>query len=241
MHQAIHLDPSIRDNVFLPLIFMIFMVGILRYYSRTWFASSSPASVKLYIDKDAVQDIQNKVDYAKLAEEVKEDVRFGNALARSTRVRAAANYLPEHAVLNRKAFFCRPQNGYLHREVQTNQLTQMMNPEMMTGMLKNNLSMAVYNILLFSVVGYFFSGFIIAKVPFPLSQRFRSMLQQGLTLSELDVRYVSSLSWCFLLIFGLQGLQSLILGGNVLEEDMKMMSGQNLVGGEAPGQPKDYN
>lgn len=241
MHQAIHLDPSIRDNVFLPLIFMIFMVGILRYYSRTWFASSSPASAKLHIDKDAVQDIQNKVDYAKLAEEVKEDVRFGNALARSTRVRAAANYLPEHAVLNRKAFFCRPQNGYLHREVQTNQLTQMMNPEMMTGMLKNNLSMAVYNILLFSVVGYFFSGFIIAKVPFPLSQRFRSMLQQGLTLSELDVRYVSSLSWCFLLIFGLQGLQSLILGGNVLEEDMKMMSGQNLVGGEAPGQPKDYN
>lgn len=51
-----------------------------------------------------------------------------------------------------------------------------MNPEMMTTMLKSNLSMGVYNILLFSVVGFFFSGFIVAKIPFPLSQRFKSML-----------------------------------------------------------------
>jgi hypothetical protein len=34
-----------------------------------------------------------------------------------------------------------------------------------------------------------------AKIPFPLTQRFRSMLQNGIDLSTVDVSYVSSRSW----------------------------------------------
>lgn len=71
----------------------------------------------------------------------------------------------------------------------------MMNPEMMTGMLKGQFFMMAYNIGMFSIVGYFFSGFLSAKMPFPLAHSFKSMLQQGLNLSSLDVKYVSSLSW----------------------------------------------
>jgi hypothetical protein len=36
---------------------------------------------------------------------------------------------------------------------------------------------------------------IAAKIPFPLTQRFRSMLQRGIELGSLDVTYVSSQSW----------------------------------------------
>lgn len=121
-----------------------------------------------------------------------------------------------------------------------------MNPEMMTGMLKSQFFMIAFNIGMFSVVGFFFSGFVNAKMPFPLAQSFRSMLQQGLSLSNLDVRYVSSLSWTFLLMYGLQGLQNLITGSGSLEEEMKMMTGgMNPMGGGAqggmPGQPKDFS
>jgi len=69
----------------------------------------------------------------------------------------------------------------------------------------------MFNMMLFTVVGNFFSGFIIAQVPFPLGQKFKAITQQGLNLLALDPSYVSSMSWCFLLIFGLQGMMSLIL------------------------------
>ena len=72
------------------------------------------------------------------------------------------------------------------------------------------------------------------------------MLQQGLTLSNLDVRYVSSLSWCFLCMYGLQGLQNLLTGTGSMKEEMEMMTGGMMGGapgaakGGMPGQPKDF-
>jgi len=40
------------------------------------------------------------------------------------------------------------------------------------------------------------------------------MLQRGIETSDMDVRWVSSLSWYFLNFFGLNGLYRLILGGD---------------------------
>lgn len=40
-----------------------------------------------------------------------------------------------------------------------------------------------------------------AKIPFPLTQRFRGMLQNGIDLSTVDVSYVSSRSWFVNYIF----------------------------------------
>lgn len=39
------------------------------------------------------------------------------------------------------------------------------------------------------------------------------MLQRGIETPDMDVRWVSSLSWYFLNLFGLNGLFGLILGG----------------------------
>ena len=61
-------------------------------------------------------------------------------------------------------------------------------------------------------VGHFFSGFVLVKVPFPLTKGFKMMFQRGLQLNTLDTSYVSSVSWYFLVMYGLRGLLRLIIG-----------------------------
>lgn len=57
-----------------------------------------------------------------------------------------------------------------------------------------------------------FTGFILIKLPFPLTPKFKSMLQARIETQEMDVTWVSSLSLYFLCLFGLNSVYRLILG-----------------------------
>ena len=104
-----------------------------------------------------------------------------------------------------------------------------MNPSTMVDMLKGNVTSMfsmgiqyqwVLNIYIYIIlkVSYFFSGFVIGKVPFPLTQKFRQMLQRGIDIQNLDVKYISSISLYFLILFGVSKLHGLLLGGHDDEE-----------------------
>jgi hypothetical protein len=85
---------------------------------------------------------------------------------------------------------------------------------MQSGMMDNMKGMIVMmatTIPAMTWINSFFAGFVLAKVPFSLTQQFRSMTQSGVDMANLDVSYVSSVSFYFLIIFGLNQLQSLLI------------------------------
>jgi ER membrane protein complex subunit 3 len=55
---------------------------------------------------------------------------------------------------------------------------------------------------------------LLVKLPFPLTLGFKSMMQRGIETHDMDVRWVSSLSWYFLNWFGLNGLYRIVLGND---------------------------
>jgi len=112
----------------------------------------------------------------------------------------------------------------------------------MMGMMKGQVAMMVPQTLIMGWINAFFAGFVlrkwefvycgrqcidfvveanvwmrIVKLPFPLTPQFKSMLQSGVGTRDLDVRWVSSLSWYFLTLFGLQPVYNFILGNNNCE------------------------
>lgn len=113
-----------------------------------------------------------------------------------------------------------------------NPMTDPAGMEAMMGMMKGNMMMMIPQTLIMSWINAFFSGFVIrmfsnsstlhlpyllsvtVKLPFPLTIRFKSMLQSGVMTRDLDVRWVSSLSWYFLNLFGLQSVFGFILGSD---------------------------
>jgi hypothetical protein len=52
------------------------------------------------------------------------------------------------------------------------------------------------------------------KLPFPLTVKFKSMLQAGVATRDMDPRWMSSISWYFLCIFGLQSVFNFLLGSD---------------------------
>jgi len=88
----------------------------------------------------------------------------------------------------------------------------------MMDMMKNNMMMLVPQILQISWVSYVFSGFVVVKLPFPLTSSFKPMLQRGIELTTLDPSYVSSFSFYLLAAFGMSGVNQLLLGGSYVDE-----------------------
>lgn len=87
-------------------------------------------------------------------------------------------------------------------------------------------------------IQHFFSGFILLKVPFPLTAGFKNMFQKGLAdLPELDPAYVSSVSWYFLVMYGLRGFFKLVIGEPTLEAREQSILSSQLGLQDAPNNP----
>jgi hypothetical protein len=69
----------------------------------------------------------------------------------------------------------------------------------------------MFSIVTMGWINYAFGGILLAKVPFNLSQQFKTITQSGVEMENLNVQYISGISFYFFIMFGLGQLYSLFL------------------------------
>lgn len=182
------LDTNIRGWVFLPIVVITFLVGVLRHYISLLIGGAQK--------KATVEQVQDS-----------------QALMRARLLRENGKYLSRSAFQMRRYYFNDEEVGYFLTQKRTAPASNpMTDPGMMTEMLKGNLTNVLPMIVIGGWINWMFSGFVTTKVPFPLTLRFKPMLQRGIELLSLDPAWVSSASWYFLNVFGLRSIYSLLLG-----------------------------
>ncbi|KAG2210480.1 hypothetical protein INT47_002422 [Mucor saturninus] len=226
--QRMILDPAIRDWVLIPIMIVMVLVGVLRHHI-TMLITSAPKTPQL------------------------KAIRESKALLRGMRLRTLGNSIPQHAFASRKAYLADAfEKGKYIKNPEANKETStpvnpMSDPDMMEGMMdgmKKQLMNMVPQMVIMGWINFFFQGFIVIKLPFPLTPRFKQMLQSGVDTRDMDVTWVSSLSWYFLNLFGLGSVFSLILGdNNAAGVDMTAMGSMPgmMPGAGQPGQAPDFN
>ncbi|VDK20287.1 unnamed protein product [Taenia asiatica] len=118
-----------------------------------------------------------------------------------------------HALMRSRLL--RENGNYITHRFFQNSKTRKFDPSMLSDMMKGNMLNVVPMLVIGGWINWAFSGFLTTKVPFPLTYRFKPMLQRGCeTLVSLDASWVSSASWYFLNIFGLRSLHELVLGSD---------------------------
>lgn len=206
------LDPNIRIWVFLPIVVITFLVGILRHY------------VSILLTNQRKAEIQQVYD--------------SQAIIRCRHLRENGKFLPRQGFLMRKHYFNNEETGWLKTQKRPQPTTNpMQDPGMMTEMLKGNLTNVLPMIVIGGWINWTFSGFLTTKVPFPLTLRFKPMLQRGIDLVALDASWVSSASWYFLNVFGLRSIYTLVLGEDNAADTTKGM--QDQMTGAAMQMPQD--
>lgn len=228
--QNILLDSSIRDWVVLPLLIIMVEAGLLRHYLGQVL---KPSEIK-------------KIPY--IEHRTKNAISRASRLRSG-----ASSYLSKDKWDSRVKYWTgtdhntsSEQPGYLKEEIQWMEeeeekialakedgsggadagdggIDGMPDPMAMMGPMKGQFAFMAQNMVMMQGIGYFFSGYVLVKVPIPLTTGFKMMFQRGLDLSTLETSYVSSVSWYFLVMFGLRAFFKLVIegDGNNREEHMQ--------------------
>lgn len=133
-------------------------------------------------------------------------------MIRARMLRENGKYLRYQSFEMRRHYFNNEETGYF--KTQKRAPVGPNSTAMLTDVVKGNFINVLPMVIIGGWINWMFSGFVTTKVPFPLTLRFKPMLQRGVELVSLDAAWVSSASWYFLNVFGLRNIYTLVLGEN---------------------------
>jgi len=207
------LDPQIRTFVVAPILFITFLVMLGRHYYFSGFRT------------------QKKVELVQMME--------NQALQRSRMLRMNGKFInPKAFEMRRQYFFntSEPEEGFLVKKKRNvAPPNPMQDPSQMQNMMMGSMSNMISMMVVGAIINAVFSGFVTIRVPFPLTLRFKPMLQRGIELGTLSSSWVSSASFYFICLFGLRGVFTLLMGEND-SDDMRVMQ-QQMQGAQGPPDP----
>lgn len=160
-------------------------------------------------------------------DQMAEDQRpYQATVQRSAAFRANASQLTFSGFQQRLRAFSGPNGALLSTPPKRDAQEALNNPDLMTGMLKQQMGGLVPQMAMGAFVNYFFGGFILGRIPFSLSPRFRVMLQRGIDLPALEPSYFTSLSFYLLALFGLGGAFRLVFAEEAIDDAAQMAAAQ---------------
>ncbi|CDU19066.1 hypothetical protein YYC_01973 [Plasmodium yoelii 17X] len=181
------LDERIRMHALIPIFIIVLLVCII----KSNLGQMPQPALKMDIEK----------------------MRQNNFLSRFTQLKTNSGFISPLAFLNRRYFYNKPQIGFFNEvPEQINPLDSFLKQDTsdLFGMMKNQIPFLILQLGLGFLINMFFSGYLVAKIPFPLTYKFKSTLQMGMDIELLDMKFVSSLSWYFLVMFCSSGLISIV-------------------------------
>lgn len=156
--------------------------------------------------------------------------------------------LSEEEMDTRRAYYMETLSGTeFHATVEDptvplNPFTDASTNDALMNMAKGNIMSYVPQTLIMGWVNYFFAGSVVMRLPFPLTEGFKTMLQNGVNTPNLNVRYVSAISWYFVNLFGLRPVYSLLMDDPEAVEQLitqqQQQQQQGITNLGAPGGPK---
>lgn len=209
------IDTAIRDNVLLPLLLFVAILTILRGYLFRLLMAKPDAQV---VEQGDVDTLRQK-----------------NIVARSQRLRTNLNFISSAGAAMRKDALLDEKEGELmKKDIKS---TAMPNPmAMMDGMKVQIANQGMYMGIMYAIQNVL-AGFLVVKLPFSLTERFKQLTQQGIGVSALDTSYVASGSWYMIASQGLARVLQLVEVGSVVTEQQIMQMQMMGPAGAASGQP----
>ena len=248
------LDPDIRDWVVLPLFFIIIVTGLIRQSVSNYMNVTTQKRVPIPLHVLRVQSLIASSSYLRLQYK---SLITNHIITSSQQFQQYIKY--RMALLRNETMYLQAlkdagENNSNHGDGNTSTAAPPVDP-MMDMMMKNPMSLMgnnmifmVQNMVMMQGIQHFFSGFILLQVPFSLTIGFKSMFQKGVVdLPNLSSSYVSSVSWYFLVLYGLRSFLSLLIGTvpyEQKEQDMfvqQSLGYQNLPNPTSPNGKQDHD
>ena len=189
------LDPRLKSWVLLPISIVLILVGILRQYVMVLISPGIKGTARV------------KMTEAQYIGKGQNLLRYGSNLSKEA-FEKRREYMFE--VLNDGKYAVQDKTQEGQKQEVKNPFSDPNVSDAMMNMAKGNMASYIPQTIVMWWVNYFFAGFILMKLPFPLTPKFKEMLQNGIMTADLDVRWVSAISWYFISVLGLDPIYNLI-------------------------------